>query len=304
MGVGVGHQRQTVQGGDSPVHGRVRGQARLHRMDVVRQVAEAFLHGVKAGEGAEQGEVGRPDVGGNEFRAGAGLQRQLQQVPAVQSQDGPAVGADVADGLQPGRELVRRLQRGQEDQVVDLSSLAVALVDAADLPGDDEPGRPSGGTVRQAQVLPQGVEPLSGRHQLLPQLRPPGGVGEVPGAHQTDALPPGPPVQMGQVSVFTGGPGEPGVDVEVGDVHGSPPLSNQVDLIIPPPLPPRKAAEKAARRKTAGPQRHYGFGPPEDGDRVGRTRRGNTARNREEARMTPTARAAAMPRVSSRAFRN
>ena len=44
-----------------------------------------------------------------------GIQRQLQQVPAVQPQDGTAVGADVANGLQPGRELIRRLQGGQKN---------------------------------------------------------------------------------------------------------------------------------------------------------------------------------------------
>ena len=36
VGVGVGDQRETVQGGDPPVHGRVGGEARLHRVDVRR----------------------------------------------------------------------------------------------------------------------------------------------------------------------------------------------------------------------------------------------------------------------------
>ena len=82
---------------------------------------------------------------------------------------------------------------------------------------------PPGG-VRQAQIVPQSVEPLLGGEELLPELRPPGGMGEVPGAHQGDALPPGPPVQMGQVPVAAGGPGEAGVDVKIGDIHGSHPL--------------------------------------------------------------------------------
>ena len=224
VGVGVGHQGEAVQGGDPPVHGRVGGQARLHRVDVTGQVGEARLHGVEAGEGAEQGEVGRPDVGGDELRVRTRVQGQLQQIPAVQPQDGPPVGADVADGLQFGGQLVRRLQGGEEDQVVDLPGPPVPFVDAADLTGDEEPGSDSGGGVRQAQIVPQSVEPLLGGEELLPELRPPGGMGEVPGAHQGDALPPGPPVQMGQVPVAAGGPGEAGVDVEIGDIHGSHPL--------------------------------------------------------------------------------
>ena len=182
-------------------------------MDVGRQVAEAGLQGVEAGEGAEHGEVGRPDMGGDELRVGADLQRQLQQVPAVQPQNGTAVGVDVADGLQPGGQLVRRLQGREQNDVVDLPGLSVLFVDGADLAGDDEPGRFAGSGVRQAQGLPEGIDALSGGDQLLPQLRPPGGMGEVPGAQQLDALPPGPPVQMGCVAVMAGGAGEPGVDM-------------------------------------------------------------------------------------------
>ena len=72
VGVGVGHQGVAVQGGDLPVHGRVGGEACLHGADVGGQVLEALLHGLEAGEGPEQGEVGRPDMGGDEdgFRAG------------------------------------------------------------------------------------------------------------------------------------------------------------------------------------------------------------------------------------------
>ena len=251
MGVGVGDQGESVQGRDPPVHGRIRGEARLHRVDVAGQIPEALLHGIEAGEGAKQSEVGRPDVSGDEFRVRAGVQGQLQQVPTVQPQNGPSVGVDVADGLQPGGELVRRLQRGQQDQVVDFPGSAVALVDAADLPGDNEPGRLARGDIRQAQILAQGIDALSGGHQLLPQLGAPSGVGEVPGAHHSDALSPGPPVQVGEISVLTGGPGKAGVDVEVGNVHGSPPLSNQVDSIIISSIRQRKA-EKSSPACSAG----------------------------------------------------
>lgn len=89
-------------------------------MDLVRQVPKALLDGVKAGEGTEHGKVGRPDMGGDEFGLWAGLQGQLQQIPAVQPQNGAAVRVDVADGLQPDGQFFRRFQAGEEDQVVHL----------------------------------------------------------------------------------------------------------------------------------------------------------------------------------------
>ena len=94
-------------------------------------------------------------MGGDEDGFWAGFQGDLQEVPAVQPQDGPPIGVDVADGLQPPGEGVRRLQAGKEDQVVHLAGAAVFLVDVADLPGDDKPGRgcfPSYGE-RQAESL-------------------------------------------------------------------------------------------------------------------------------------------------------
>ena len=238
VGVRVGDQGEAVQGGDPPVHGRVGGEPRLHRVNAGRQVVKAGLHGVEPGKGAEHGEVGRPDVGGDELRVRAGLQRQLQQVPAVQAQDGPPVGVDVADGLQPGGELIGGLQGGEQDQVVDLPGPAVPLVDGADLPGDDEPGRLAAHAAGQPQLRPQGVHALPGGDQLLLQLRPPGGMGEVPRAQQPDALPAGPPVQMGQVAVPAGGPGEAGVDVEIGDIHGG--TFCQIDGLIIPLFPLRR----------------------------------------------------------------
>ena len=218
VGVGVGDQGEAVQGGEPPVHGRVGGEAGLHGVDMAGETAEAAGHGVKAGKGAEESEVGRPDVGGDQLRVRAGLQDQLQQVPAVQAQDGPPVGVDVADGLQPDRRLVRRLQAGEQDQVVDFAGLAVPLIDAADLPGDQEAGglpRP-----RYPQVLPQDVQALFGGKELLAHLLPPGGVGKVAGAADGNALSSGPPVQMGQVAVPAGGTGKAGVDMEISNVHG------------------------------------------------------------------------------------
>ena len=108
----------------------------------------------------------------------------------------------------------RRLQMGQENQGVNLAHLAVFLVDGADLPGDYEPGR-----VRPGPL--QGIESLLRFGQLVPQLGPPGGVGEVAGAYQADALPSGPGIQRLRLQLLAGGPGVFGVDMQIGDIHAA-----------------------------------------------------------------------------------
>ena len=101
MGVGIGNKSKPVQCGDPPVHGRVGGKAGLHGMDVFGKIAETLFHRVKTGKGAEHRKVGRPDMGGDKNCLGAGLQRNFQKIPAVQPQNGPPIGMDVADAFQP-----------------------------------------------------------------------------------------------------------------------------------------------------------------------------------------------------------
>ena len=99
MGVGVGNKVEPVQSRDPPVHGRVGGKAGFQGVNVRGQVLKTFLDGVKAGKGAEQREMRRPDMSGDEHRFGAGVQGDFQQIPAVQTQNGTAVGVDVADEM-------------------------------------------------------------------------------------------------------------------------------------------------------------------------------------------------------------
>ena len=61
-----------------PVHGRVGGEACLQGTDMGRQVFEALFYGVEAGKSPEQGEMGRPDVGGHIDSLRAGLQHDFQ----------------------------------------------------------------------------------------------------------------------------------------------------------------------------------------------------------------------------------
>ena len=217
MGVRIGNELQAVQGGQHPIHGRIRGKPRLHRMDVRGQFLKAFLQGIKAGKGSEQGKMRGPDMGRHEHGLRTGLQGQFQQIMAGQAQNGPPVGVDVADGLQPPGQLLRLLQPRQQDQAVDLPGLSVLLVNGADLPGDHKSGLllsrnlPAGDPV----LFFQPVQPLLRRLQLFFQFLPPGGMGKISRSQVTDALPCRLIGQHLRISVFAGGPGETGMYVQI-----------------------------------------------------------------------------------------
>ena len=83
MGIGIGDKPKAIQGGDTPVHGRIGGQACFQRMDLGAEISEAFLHRVKAGERAEQGKMRRPDMGRHINGPGTQLQYYFQQITAV-----------------------------------------------------------------------------------------------------------------------------------------------------------------------------------------------------------------------------
>ena len=80
-------------------------------------------------------------MGGHKNGIWADLQGDLQKIPAVQPQYGPAVGMDVSDGLQLSGQKLRLTEAGQENHIVNLSHLSVFLVDGTDLTGDHKPWR-------------------------------------------------------------------------------------------------------------------------------------------------------------------
>ena len=140
MRVGIGDQKEAVELGDPAVHGGVGGKAGLGGADEGREVQKALLDARKARKGPEHGEVRRPDVGGEEDGLGAALQGDGEEVAAGEAEDGAAVGMEVADGFQPAGELFGFMERGEQEEVVDLAGLAALLVDGADLAREDEAG--------------------------------------------------------------------------------------------------------------------------------------------------------------------
>ena len=186
VGVRVGDHDVPVQHGHAAVHKRIGRQAGFQRADAGRQVAETFLHRFKAGERAEQREMRRPDVRGDKDRVGAHVQRRRQQIAGRQAEDRTAVRADVADLFQFERQPFRRVQRGQQYDVVHFAHAAVLLVNAADFARDDEPRR------RAEIAVLYDVQAVLGGLQRFFQFVPPGRVREIPRPHKAETLAPRP----------------------------------------------------------------------------------------------------------------
>jgi len=166
----------------------------------------------------------RPDMSGDKHGAGTGFQCDFEQIPAVQAQDGTAVGMQVPDLLQPLGKAFRLLESGKQEQVVYLADPAVLFVNRADLPRDDEPGprrRPVRLTGQTERVLER-IQAVLGGLQLLPQLIPPGRMGEVPRPDHVEPLAPRPCFQMLRHTIPAGRAGITGMDMQIRQKHPFP----------------------------------------------------------------------------------
>jgi hypothetical protein len=154
----------------------------------------------------------------------ARLQGDLEQVAGVETEDRAPVSGQVADPAQGGVEPGRRSEVGHVDQVVHLARAVVTLVDRRDLDAEHERRRRAR-LQRARQALGDlgllGVAEQSGApiDQVLAQVVEPGGVGEVAGAQQGDALAAGPPGQVGQGQITAASTREARMNVEVRDVR-------------------------------------------------------------------------------------
>ena len=233
MRIGIRGQAKAVEEREPPVHRRVGGEPRLHRKDVPGEVAVALFDGIEAGLRAERREPRRPDVGRQEIGVRSALQRDLQEIARVEPEDWAAVGGDVADRRQPGREAVDGVEVRRVDQVVDLPGLLAFLVDRGDLGGEHESRQSACGTARRRQLRchlrldlrPEAEEAGLGGDQLLLQLREPPRVDAVARRYHGDAPPRRPPGEVLQVEIAARGARIFRMDVEVGvKAHAGPPV--------------------------------------------------------------------------------
>jgi len=149
-------------------------------------------------------------VRGDERAARINLQDDFQEVATVQPQDGPAVGADVADAFEPRLQPFQRGKGGHKDQVMDLADSVVLLVDVADLAAQQKAHRPLTGRRHFGlnggqQVGLEAKQPLLGRFQLFLQFGQPARVGNVARSDEMNALPLRPLGQPFQIQILAGG---------------------------------------------------------------------------------------------------
>gem|GEM_PF-6242886 len=67
MGVRARDQYQIIEGGDTPIHRRIARQPGLDGEDPLDVFTEARFEGIEPRSRAENGEPGRPDMGGDDF---------------------------------------------------------------------------------------------------------------------------------------------------------------------------------------------------------------------------------------------
>ena len=211
------------------VHVRVGGKAGFRRENMGRQVFEAFVQTVEAGLGAEEREPRGPDVGGNHVGAG-NVQHHGEQVLHVQTEDGSAVGFQVAHGFQFFAEPVGGFEVRHVDEAVYLAHRAVLLVDRTDFRFQHEE-RLSGLHARQMRNFTCDVAAgermlqtqesafFIGRERVA-QLLPPYGMREVARGQYVYALDSGPCRKVRNGETGTCGAGETGMDMQVGSEHG------------------------------------------------------------------------------------
>ncbi len=140
MGVGVGNEGIGIQRRKPPVHGRIGGKACFQGVNIGGHILIAFLYGVKAGKSPEKGKVRRPYMRWNQNSGGAAGKDDFKKIPAVQPQNGPAVGMDVPDGFQLFGYGFCFFHSRQENHIMYFPNLPVLFVNGADFSRNHKAG--------------------------------------------------------------------------------------------------------------------------------------------------------------------
>ena len=103
-----------------------------------QHILEALFERIEARLCPEGGEVRCPDVCRHKKDVLAGFDTDFDQIPAVQTQNRPAIRLQISDRAQTFIQSLHRGEVGHHDDVVYLSSSAILLVDQADFDGQYE----------------------------------------------------------------------------------------------------------------------------------------------------------------------
>ncbi len=130
-------------------------------------------------------------MGGDQHVLVRGVEHDLQKVPAVQLESGPAIGAQVCRGRQGFLDPPHGSPVPREDEMMDLAAFACARIDTGELAREHKTDRFSTGfgDAPCAAVSPfQPVQSGLRRGQLALNLSQPRGMGEITRTDQGDPL--------------------------------------------------------------------------------------------------------------------
>ena len=157
------------------------------------QIAVALVDRIEAGLRTQDGKPRRPDVRRDQIAALAALQRDLQQIARIQSQNRPPVRFQVADLRQLLNQLFGLLPARHIDQMMHLAGPLAAFVDRRNLDLQQEAGGRRAGrrqlfVHRALQFVAQAKQARFRRDQVPLQFGKPLRMRKVAGAQQGDAF--------------------------------------------------------------------------------------------------------------------
>src|SRR4030066_87638 len=164
-----------------------------------------------------------PTRGGGDDAARTGFGHNADEMPGVQSEDGAAVRAQVAQAGEAAVDFLHGFEVRRQKQEGHLSDLALLGVDEADLGREDAMNivGPDGDILEIAvdggEDVLQAEESVSCRFQLLLGQEEPLRMGEIAGGDEREAFDLGPVSDVVEGHVPGGGPAELGMYVKVGD---------------------------------------------------------------------------------------
>ncbi|MBI9085829.1 MAG: hypothetical protein JEZ11_19680 [Desulfobacterales bacterium] len=152
-----------------------------------RKIFKTRFDGIEAGFGSQHGKPGGPDVGWNQKISRIGLQEQFQQVPGIESQNGPAIGYNIAYLPQFFTESFRRFQVRCENKIMIFPGPPFFFINIADLGAQYKTDRPPTWFRHMAittvgQIFPEPEKAGLGRYQFFADFGKPSGMGEISGA--------------------------------------------------------------------------------------------------------------------------
>src|SRR3972149_3469637 len=217
MGVGIGHQGDSVQRTQPPVHRRVGRETGFDGEDPIRIHVEGLLERIKARLRTEDGKPRGPGMGGDDDGVGRDVEDDPAELFYRKTEGGAPIGHELPPGGEGGVEPPGRLQRWRIEKGMDLPQPPPLVVDVRDLDLEDE--------ADALTLLLQSIQAGFCRCQLGLEFNKVGGMREVSGPKEGNTLSPRPPSQRLHFHLAAGRPTVPGVQMQGSDKGHRPPTT-------------------------------------------------------------------------------